>query len=82
MTFGSLFSGIGGIDLGLERAGLTCRWQVENNEFCKRVLKKHFPSVERFNDVREFAVEKEEDLIVDGIAGGFPCQGVSNGGKR
>ena len=41
MTFGSLFAGIGGMDLGLERAGLECRWQVEIDPFCNKVLKKY-----------------------------------------
>lgn len=41
MTFGSLFAGIGGIDLGLERAGLSCRFQVEIDPFCRQVLAKH-----------------------------------------
>ena len=41
MTFGSLFSGIGGIDLGLERAGMECRWQVEIDPYCRKVLAKH-----------------------------------------
>lgn len=40
MTFGSLFAGIGGMDLGLERAGMTCKWQVEINEYARRVLSK------------------------------------------
>jgi DNA (cytosine-5)-methyltransferase 1 len=54
MTFGSLFSGIGGMDLGLERAGMQCRWQVEIDDYARRVLAKHWPGVQRHNDIRTF----------------------------
>jgi DNA (cytosine-5)-methyltransferase 1 len=53
-TFGSLFAGIGGFDLGFQRAGLQCKFQVEIDEFCLKVLEKHWPEVRRFKDVRQF----------------------------
>ncbi len=80
MKFGSLFAGIGGLDLGLERAGMTCAWQVEIDDYCQRVLAKHWPDVERFTDVREVGTHNLE--TVDLIAGGFPCQPHSVAGKR
>jgi DNA (cytosine-5)-methyltransferase 1 len=54
MTFGSLFAGIGGFDLGFERAGMRCKWQVELDPYCQRVLAKHWPDVRRWDDVRAF----------------------------
>lgn len=80
ITFGSLFSGIGGIDLGLERAGMVCKWQVEINDYANKVLEKHWPNVPRFRDVRECGSANLE--YVDLICGGFPCQDISGAGKR
>lgn len=76
-TFGSLFAGIGGIDLGLERAGMICKWQVENNKYATKILEKHWPNVRRYGDIREV-----DDLNwVDLVCGGFPCQDISLAGK-
>ena len=52
LTVGSLFSGIGGFDLGLERAGFTIKWQVEIDEFARKVLSKHWPDVPKYGDIR------------------------------
>lgn len=80
MTFGSLFSGAGGFDLGLERAGLRCLWQCEIDLHASGVLARHWPDVKRFGDIR--LVRKKDLDPVDVLAGGFPCQGLSVAGKR
>lgn len=77
---GSLFSGIGGMDLGLERAGFELKWQVEIDPYCRRVLERHWPTVRRWDDVRTWPQPDTER--VDLVFGGFPCQDVSNAGKR
>lgn len=80
----SLFAGIGGMDLGLDRAGWTCVGQVEIDPFCRSVLARHWPEVPRHDDVRT-CVEwwlGEPRPAVDMVAGGFPCQPVSNAGSR
>lgn len=77
VTFGSLFAGIGGFDLGFERAGMTCKWQVEIDPFCRKALAKHWPSVRRHDDIRTFPTD--EACGVDVICGGFPCKQTSTG---
>ena len=79
-TMGSLFAGIGGFDLGFERAGFRTEWQVEIDPYCQRVLQKHFPHASRFGDIRECG--RHNLKPVDVICGGFPCQDISNAGKR
>ena len=74
----SLFAGVGGFDLGFERAGFETVAQVEIDPKCREVLARHFPKAQRFNDVREF---KYTDPI-DVVCGGFPCQDLSVAGKR
>lgn len=77
-TVGSLFAGIGGFDLGLERAGFEVRWQVEIDPYCCKVLDKHWPDVTKYGDIREVDGLEPVDLI----CGGFPCQDLSVAGKR
>lgn len=78
MTVGSLFAGIGGFDLAAERVwGPACvKWQVEIDDWCRRVLAKHWPEVTRYSDIREVTGDELEP--VDLICGGFPCQDVSS----
>lgn len=71
-TFGSLFAGIGGFDLGLERAGWRCKWQVEIDEFRTKILERHWPGVPRWRDVRGF-------LPSENPAGGEPPGPVHGG---
>lgn len=79
-TFGSLFAGIGGFDLGAEANGMRCAWQVEIDPFCRAALAHHWPDVDRSAiDVR--AASSLSLARVDAIVGGFPCQDVSSAGK-
>ena len=80
LTVGSLFSGIGGIDLGLERAGMTVKWQSEIDPYACKVLKKHWPDTPNLGDIKQIDWSTVE--AVDVIAGGYPCQPFSTAGKR
>ena len=84
LTIGSLFSGVGGLELGLERAGLgPVVWQAESDEWRRRVLAKHWPNATRYADVREV---NRDAARVGLVCGGFPCQDLSsahtNGQRR
>lgn len=78
LTHGSLFSGIGGFDLGFEWAGIESKWQVEIDPFCQRVLKERFPNAKLYDDVTK--VGKHNLEPVDILSGGFPCQDISVAG--
>jgi len=81
ITIGSLFSGIGGFELGLERAIPNSKtiWQCEQNKFAKQVLNKHWPDVPIYDDIKE--IKHGTIDLVDIICGGFPCQDISQAGK-
>lgn len=80
LTVGSLFAGIGGLELGLERTGgFKTVWQVENDEFARQVLERRWPDVERFGDVCK--VRASELRRPDLLCGGFPCQDLSFAGR-
>ena len=80
-----LFSGIGGFSLGLQRAGMETVAFCEYDKKCRQVLKKHWPDVPQYEDVRTLT---KEQLDTDGITdiglicGGYPCQPFSTAGKR
>ncbi len=80
MINGSLFAGIGGFDLGFQRAGIKTIWDVEIDPYCQKVLRKNFPETEIYSDVRE--VGKHNLKPVDILSGGFPCQDISVAGKQ
>lgn len=78
MRFGSLFAGIGGIDLGLERTGMRCVWQCEINTDATKILATHWPDIVRHRDIRSLRATRDIDVL----CGGFPCQDVSLCGKK
>jgi len=81
MKVGSLFSGIGGIELGFERTGeFETVWFVERDAYCQQVLKKRWHNAVIYDDITTTDFTKVQP--VDVLTGGFPCQDISNAGKR
>lgn len=81
ITYNSFFSGIGGFDLGFDRAGMVCKQQIEYDVQCRKVLKRHWPDVNRgVTDVREAG--RHNIANADVFCGGFPCQNLSVAGRR
>ncbi len=78
LTVGSTFSGVGGADLGLERAGMRIAWQCEIDAWKRSVLAAHWPSVPIFDDITTL----DKPPAIDMLIGGFPCQDLSVAGKR
>ncbi len=74
-----LFSGVGGFSLGLERAGMTTVAFCEIEPYCRAVLKKHWPDVPCYEDIRELRLPKG---FADVVCGGFPCQDISSAGLK
>jgi len=81
LRVGSLFSGIGGVELGLERTGgFTTAWFVENDKHAQAILRKHWPEATIYDDIT--TIDFSTVPAVDVLTGGFPCQDISNAGKR
>ena len=80
LTFGSLFAGVGGYDLGFEMARYECKFQVEWDKHCRSVLDYNWPDVQKWGDIRN--VDGRFLPPVDVIIFGSPCQDLSVAGKR
>jgi len=79
-SFGSLFAGVGGFDMGMEQAGWSCKFQVEWDKHCRSVLDHHWTEVPKWGDIR--TVDGKFLPPVDCIIFGSPCQDLSVGGNR
>lgn len=80
MTFLDLCAGIGGLSLGLTRAGMTCvgRWEID--DYCTKILRRHWPDVRRWRDIT--TLDPAELPRATLVAGGYPCQPFSVAGQR
>jgi site-specific DNA-cytosine methylase len=79
---GSLFSGVGGIDLGLERSGMDIRFQVEIDPYCSAVLARHFPDARRWYDIRTVHGRGQCDYYCDTGGHGNPPARTSTGSRH
>lgn len=77
LTHGSLFSGIGGFEVGAERLGIRTVWSCEINKKSRKILKKHFPKTTQYEDIRKTTMPGYVDII----SVGFPCTDISKSGK-
>ena len=82
ITIGSCFSGIGGFELGLERAIPNSKtiWHCEKDEFCRKILRKHWPDSHIYQDIKH--MHTQEVQRPDILCAGFPCQDISVAGKK
>ena len=80
LSFGSLFSGVGGFDLGFFRNDWECKWMVEFEKNAAGVLAHHYPDVPLHCDVEK--VDADQLEVPDVVLAGFPCQDVSQAGLR
>ena len=77
MTHGSLFSGVGGFDLGAKKAGIKTLWNCEIGDFQRKILKQKFGDAKQYIDIKQLSSPRYVDII----SGGFPCQDISVAGK-
>jgi DNA (cytosine-5)-methyltransferase 1 len=80
LSVGSLFTGIGGFDLALQRLGMRIAWMVEIDRQAQGVLRRHWPETPIHSDIREVSALNVEP--VDVLCAGFPCQDLSVAGGR
>ncbi|PTX14479.1 DNA (cytosine-5)-methyltransferase 1 [Pontibacter mucosus] len=78
LTHGSVFSGVGGFELGAQRAGIETLWNCELQEFNRRILKQHFPKSKQYEDITTLSHPEPVDII----SGGFPCQDITSAWKE
>lgn len=79
LTIGSLFSGIGGLDIAVAHVtGGKVAWMCEKSKYSRRVLQKNFPGVPIYKDIKTLSNPPKVDVL----CGGFPCQDISNAGSR